>query len=114
MFFLVSESQEQIPDVCQNSEIIPFDSIRMYAYERPRREPPLCDRNLINETKWYRATDDMVTNATKADICGTSFPLWLSGIIFMHIYRYKLLVKNCITIRLMNIKMKRTLNIPEL
>lgn len=52
----------------------------MYAYERQRGEPPLCDRNLINETKWYKATDDMVTNATRADICGTTYPLWLSGI----------------------------------
>lgn len=82
--FPESGSQEQVPDACKESEIIPFDSIRMYAYETPRGETPLCDRNLINETKWYRATDDMVTNATRADICGTSFPMWLSGIYLMH------------------------------
>lgn len=78
----MTKSQEHVPNACKHYEIIPFDSVRMYAYEIPRTEPPLCDRNLINEEKWYRATDDMVTNETRANICGTTFPMWLSGILF--------------------------------
>lgn len=77
----MSESKEQLPDACKDSELIPFESIRLYAYERLHGEPPICDRNLIQEAKWYRATDDMVTNATRANICGTTYPLWLSGTI---------------------------------
>lgn len=80
MFHKIAESIGQSVDVCAEAEIIPFDAIRIYAYERPPWETPICDRNVINETKWYRATEDMVTNATKPDICGTTYPLWLSGI----------------------------------
>lgn len=79
MFHKIAESTGQSVDVCAEAEIIPFDAIRIYAYERPSWETPICDRNVINETKWYRATEDMVTNATKSDICGTIYPLWLSG-----------------------------------
>lgn len=81
----IAESIGQRLDVCAQAEIIPFDAIRMYAYERSSWETPLCDRNIISETKWYRATDDMVTNATKPDICGTTYPLWLLGKEFIFI-----------------------------
>lgn len=91
--FLLSESQEQVPDACKNSEIIPHESMRMYAYGRQHDELPLCDRNLIQEAKWYRATDDMVTNATRPNICGTTYPLWLSGISFYTNFNLYLYVK---------------------
>lgn len=79
VIFIVSETVDTLPDECKNADVIPFDAIRMYAYERHTDENPLCDRNVINETKWYKATDDMVTNATKPEICGTTYALWLSG-----------------------------------
>lgn len=65
--------------ICAEATFIPFDSIRIYAYELPQGETPICDRNIIDETKWYRATEDMVTNATTSGICGTTFPMWLQG-----------------------------------
>ena len=78
---IFSESYGQHTDICGNLEveIIPLNAIRIYAYETPPGEKPLCDRNIINETKWYKAANDMVTNATKPDICGTTYPIWLQG-----------------------------------
>nr|XP_022322702.1 uncharacterized protein LOC111124130 [Crassostrea virginica] len=43
---------------------------------------PICDRTIINETKWYKATDDMVTNETQIGLsCGTTYALWMQGTI---------------------------------
>ena len=79
MFGLVPGSKAHFTSICAEATFIPFDSIRIYAYELPQGETPICDRNIIDETKWYRATEDMVTNATTAGICGTTFPMWLQG-----------------------------------
>lgn len=45
---------------------------------------PICDRTIINETKWYKATDDMVTNETQIGLsCGTTYALWMQGNLFI-------------------------------
>ena len=77
--FLLSESTRNYSDICANAEVIPFESIRSFAHELTQEDIPLCDRNLINETKWYKATEDIVTNATRENICSTTVPLWLQS-----------------------------------
>ncbi|XP_033762945.1 oncoprotein-induced transcript 3 protein-like [Pecten maximus] len=49
----------------------------------------VCDRYAINETVWYKVENkhgdnlykDMVTSAPELNHCGTSFPIWLNGIL---------------------------------
>ncbi|XP_078322917.1 uncharacterized protein LOC144622187 [Crassostrea virginica] len=77
--FLLSESTGQYSDICANAEVIPFEPIRTFVYELSQEDIPLCDKNIINETKWYKATEDMVTNATRENICSTTVPLWLQS-----------------------------------
>ena len=77
--FLFSETTGNYSELCANAEVIPFESIRSYAYKLSDAEIPLCDKNIINETKWYKATEDMVTNATRKNSCSTIFPMWLKS-----------------------------------
>lgn len=65
--------------MCVKVEIILFDVICIYVYERFFWEMLICDRNVINEIKWYRVIEDMVINVIKFDICGIIYFLWLLG-----------------------------------